>query len=97
MDGSHLCHHEHCIVHLTYESADTNLDRWNCCLEARFLRQEGRKVPEHCGKPLWRQYWDQYSNGGKYGNPRTQDSDATQDSANLPWYLNLCGSKVEYL
>ena len=50
MDGSHLCHHEHCIIHLTYESADTNLDRWDCCLEARFLRQEGRQVPEHCGK-----------------------------------------------
>ena len=50
MDGSHLCHHEHCIVHLTYESADTNLDRWNCCLEARFLRQEGRQVPGHFKK-----------------------------------------------
>ena len=50
MDGSHLCHHEHCIVHLIYESADINLDRWDCCLEARFLRQDGRVVPEHCGK-----------------------------------------------
>ena len=50
MDGSHLCDHEHGIVHLTYESADTNLDRWNCCLEARFLRQDGRVIPEHCGK-----------------------------------------------
>lgn len=49
-DGSHLCHHEHCIVHLVYESAAVNWDRWNCCLEARFLRQDGREVPEHCTK-----------------------------------------------
>ena len=51
MDGSHLCHHEHCIVHLTYESAAVNLDRWDCCLEACFPRQDGRDVPEHCTKP----------------------------------------------
>ena len=50
MDGSHLCHHEHCIVHLTYESAAINWDRWGCCLEARFLRQDDREVPEHCTK-----------------------------------------------
>ena len=49
-DGSHLCHHEHCIIHVTYELADINWDRWNCCLEARFLRQDGREVPEHCTK-----------------------------------------------
>lgn len=49
-DGSHLCHHEHCIIHLTYESAAINTDRWDCCLEARFLRQDGREVPEHCTK-----------------------------------------------
>lgn len=64
MDGSHLCHHEHCIIHLTYESADTNMDRWNCCLEARFLRQDGRQIPEHCGKHrppcLMQVSWVQY-------------------------------------
>lgn len=49
-DGSHLCHHEHCIIHLTYELAEINWDRWNCCLEARFLRQDGKEVPEHCTK-----------------------------------------------
>lgn len=50
MDGSHLCHHEHCIIHLVYESAAINMDRWNCCLEARFLRQDNRDVSEHCTK-----------------------------------------------
>ena len=49
-DGSHLCHHEHCIIHLEYEAADINADRWNCCLEARFLRQDNREVPEECTK-----------------------------------------------
>ena len=49
-DGSHLCHHEHCIIHLTYESADINMDRSNCCLEARFLRQDGREIPKDCTK-----------------------------------------------
>ena len=48
MDGSHLCHQEHCIIHVVYESAAINLDRWNCCLRARFLRQDGRDVPTHC-------------------------------------------------
>ena len=48
MDGSHLCHQEHCIIHIVYESAAINLDRWNCCREARFLRQDGRDVPTHC-------------------------------------------------
>ena len=48
MDGSHLCHHEHCIIHLVYESAAINIDRWNCCLRARFLRQDRREVPEFC-------------------------------------------------
>ena len=50
MDGSHLCHHKHCIIHIVYESSATNVDRWNCCHEARFLRQERREVPEHCAK-----------------------------------------------
>lgn len=50
IDGSHLCHHEHCIIHVVHESAAVNVDRWNCCLEARFLRQDGRQVLEHCEK-----------------------------------------------
>lgn len=50
MDGSHLCHHGHCIIHLVYESAAINVDRWNCYLEARFLRQDGREVPEFYDK-----------------------------------------------
>lgn len=49
-DASHLCHHEHCIIHLVYESAATNQDRNECCHEARFLRQEGKDIPEHCAR-----------------------------------------------
>ena len=37
-DGSHLCHHEHCIIHLIYESAAVNQERWDCCEKTRFLR-----------------------------------------------------------
>ena len=49
-DGSYLCHYKHCIVHLVYESAAINQERWNCCEEALFLRQDDREVPEHCTK-----------------------------------------------
>ena len=49
-DGSYLCHHKHCIIYLTYESAAMNLDRRDCCLEARFLRQDNREVPKYCTK-----------------------------------------------
>ena len=48
MHGSHLCHHDHCIIHLTYERGDINEDRKVCHRRARFLRQERRDVPEHC-------------------------------------------------
>ena len=48
MHGSHLCHHDHCIVHITYERGDTNEDRKFCRKRAKFLRQEGRDIPEHC-------------------------------------------------
>ena len=48
MDASHLCHHEHCIVHLIYEPANINHARQECCRRARFLRGERRPVPEHC-------------------------------------------------
>ena len=48
MHGSHLCHHDHCIIHLTYERLDTNEDRKVCCQRARFLRRERRDVPECC-------------------------------------------------
>lgn len=48
MDASHLCHHGHCVIHVIYESADINQDRQNCCRRARFLRAEGRAVPNHC-------------------------------------------------
>jgi len=48
--GSHLCHHNLCIVHLTYESPDDNEDRKQCYARAKFLRQENLKVSEHCHK-----------------------------------------------
>ncbi|KAL8883026.1 MAG: hypothetical protein Q9198_000064 [Flavoplaca austrocitrina] len=38
MDASHLCHQEHCIVHITYEGADTNQDRKQCHEQARWMR-----------------------------------------------------------
>ena len=48
MDASHLCHHEHCVIHLVYEPANVNQDRHECCSQAKFLRSERRMVPEHC-------------------------------------------------
>ena len=48
MNASHLCHHEHCIVHITYESADVNQDRQQCCRRAHFLREEKRPVSDQC-------------------------------------------------
>lgn len=48
MDASHLCHHEHCIVHLVYEPSPINHSRNACKERARFLRAESRDVPEHC-------------------------------------------------
>ncbi|RDW91142.1 hypothetical protein BP5796_02307 [Coleophoma crateriformis] len=50
MEGSHLCHHPHCIVpeHATYESAATNDDRRRCYTLAQDLRALGLPVPEHC-------------------------------------------------
>ena len=38
MDASHTCHHDHCIVHITYEAADMNISREECRREARALR-----------------------------------------------------------
>jgi len=48
MDASHLCHHDHCIIHLTYEPTNINQDRKDCRRRAQFLRQQKRDVPEHC-------------------------------------------------
>ena len=50
MDASHRCHQKHCIIHLVLEGAHTNVDRCDCQILARFLRREGREVPEHCDK-----------------------------------------------
>jgi hypothetical protein len=48
MDASHLCYHEHCIVHVVYESADINQNRKDCLRRALFLRQERRFISERC-------------------------------------------------
>lgn len=50
MDASHLCHSPLCVLpsHIVYESSDDNQSR-RCCQErARFLRADGRPVPQHC-------------------------------------------------
>ena len=48
MDASHLCHHEHCVIHIVYEPADINESRKACLRRARFLRSEKRPVPAEC-------------------------------------------------
>ncbi|KAL8838301.1 MAG: hypothetical protein Q9170_002199 [Blastenia crenularia] len=48
MDASHICHHDSCIVHVTYEPAHINHDRKACCQKSRRMRGEGKEVPEHC-------------------------------------------------
>ena len=50
MDASHLCHHDACIIHTTYEPAHINQDRKNCSIEAQSLRQQGLSVAERCDK-----------------------------------------------
>ncbi|KAL8840124.1 MAG: hypothetical protein Q9170_001472 [Blastenia crenularia] len=50
MDASHLCHQGLCIVHIFYEAADVNQDRVRCQERARFLRREGRAIPEQCSE-----------------------------------------------
>ncbi|KAL8649549.1 MAG: hypothetical protein Q9226_005533 [Calogaya cf. arnoldii] len=48
MDASHLCHQEHCVIHLVYEPAHINQDRNNCLERAKFLRSQNLPVPEGC-------------------------------------------------
>ena len=38
MNTSHTCHHDHYIVHITYEAADVNVSREDRRREARALR-----------------------------------------------------------
>ncbi len=49
-DAFHTCHQEFCLIHITYEGADINEDRKLCCERAKFLRAEGRPVPESCAR-----------------------------------------------
>ncbi|KAL8814695.1 MAG: hypothetical protein Q9223_006102 [Gallowayella weberi] len=48
MDASHLCYHEHCLVHITCETADIRDDRRNCAERAKTLRREGQVIPIFC-------------------------------------------------
>ena len=50
MEVSHLCHQEHCLVHIFYETADVNQDRKTCAMWARTERQEGRDISKSCLK-----------------------------------------------
>lgn len=50
MDASHLCHQEHCLVHLTYEAAHTNQDRKQCAAGARSARRAGTEVAARCSR-----------------------------------------------
>ena len=50
MNASHLCHQEHCIIHVIYELANVNQNRKECRRRACFLRREKRSIFEHCTK-----------------------------------------------
>lgn len=56
MDRSHLCYYEHCLIHLVYESAVINVDGWNCCLKARFLRQDRSEICDKYSPPCMMQH-----------------------------------------
>ena len=48
MNASHLCHHEHCVIYIVYESADINEFRKTCLKKTRFLRSEKQFVFVEC-------------------------------------------------
>ncbi len=50
MEASHLCHQEHCLLHVVYEPADINQDRKSCAAEARFARQSGEAIQKSCSR-----------------------------------------------
>lgn len=50
MNASHTCHHDWCILHVTYEPVYINIDRKVCCESSRRMRREGREIPKHCDK-----------------------------------------------
>jgi hypothetical protein len=50
--GSHLCHHHLCGIHLIFESDRENESRKDCHLRAKFLRQEGLPIPHYCTKHI---------------------------------------------
>ena len=48
MNASHLCHHDHCIVHAVYESTDINRERFLCYELALFFRRKERQISKFC-------------------------------------------------
>lgn len=51
-DGSHLCHHGHCINqhHLVYEDSGVNTSRARCSSGAQDMRLLGMGIPKHCAR-----------------------------------------------
>lgn len=47
-EGSHLCNHRQCAIHLVYETAQINQERKICHARARFRRQCGLPIAERC-------------------------------------------------
>ena len=48
MNASHLCHHDHCIVHAVYESTDINRERFLCYELTLFFRRKERQISKFC-------------------------------------------------
>lgn len=50
MDATYLCHQEHCVIHLAWESVEHKSSREHCAVSAREARQAGRPLPKHCSE-----------------------------------------------
>ncbi|KAL9022841.1 MAG: hypothetical protein Q9180_008546 [Flavoplaca navasiana] len=48
MVASHLCHQDHCLIHVTYETVETKRDRERCAEWAKAARCGGQEVPPAC-------------------------------------------------
>ena len=49
-DASHLCHQEHCMVHITFESSEIKQDRQKCAEAAKQARSEQKDIPASCSR-----------------------------------------------
>ena len=50
MNVFHLCHQNHCLIHVIYESVHINQDRKRCHRLTQFFRQQKKEISEHCTK-----------------------------------------------